>query len=284
MEPFVIKEQEGHPALFLLDSWMKRYPYLTAGITTRTGGESAAPFCSLNCGLHVGDVPEHVVANRKRLAETLQLPFEASTYAEQIHGSEVAVVTGKEKGMGRESRETAIQAKDAMITSEKGIALHTLYADCVPLYFFDPKRQAIGMAHAGWKGSVLKIAMATVTKMANTFGSKPEDMLAAVGPSIGGCCYEVDDRVIGQVDKVLTEFEATREEKERVYHPQPEPGKYRLNLKELNRQIMIKAGILSSRIEVSTLCTSCRTDLFFSHRKEGGQTGRMAAWMAMLER
>lgn len=285
MEPFRIKEREGAPTVFLLADWMSRYDYVEAGFSSRRGGVSAGSYSSLNCGLHVHDRAEHVVENRRRLAQTTRLPFTAWTYAEQVHGRRVAVVGEQDKGAGRDSRETALQATDAFVTNVPGICLSAQFADCVPLYFLDPVRKAVGLAHAGWKGTVLKVSMATIDTMAHTFGSRPEHILAAIGPSIGPCCYEVDDRVIREVDAVVSELklpvrpDAAGEPP--LYTPTTE-GKYMLDLQQLNRQIMIKAGILPSNIEVTKLCTSCRTDLFFSHRKESGTTGRMVAWIGMV--
>ena len=222
-----------------------------------------------------------MIQNRRRLADALELPFEAFIFGEQVHGSEVQVVTAQDKGKGRTSREDAIQARDGFVTNERGIILCTLYADCVPLYFYDPVQQAIGLAHAGWKGTVLQISLEAISAMAHTFGSRPEHLYAAIGPSIGPCCYEVDARVISQVNEVLRQMDAPPETREQVY-TQTSRDSYQLNLQALNRILMLKAGILSSRIEVTQLCTSCASDTFFSHRKEGGHTGRMAAWIALL--
>lgn len=126
--------KEGQPALFTIASWMEQYDELTAGFTSRHGGVSEAPYSTLNCGLHVLDKPEHVIRNRELLAEAIGQPFEAFTYAEQVHGNEVTVVSLQEKGIGRTSRESAIQAKDGFITNEKGIMICAQFADCVPLF------------------------------------------------------------------------------------------------------------------------------------------------------
>lgn len=280
MEPFVKQVKEDQPDLFTIESWMERYKELTAGFTSRHGGVSEAPYSTLNCGLHVQDKTEHVIRNRQLLAEAVGLPFDAFTYGEQIHGNEVAVVSLNEKGKGRTSRESAIQAKDGFITQEKGIVLCAQFADCVPLFFYDPVQQAIGLSHAGWKGSVLNISMATISLMTHTFGSRPSDIRAAIGPSIGICCYEVDDTVASRVYTVLSEIQAETDEQLTVIRRKAN-GKYMLNLQELNRKLLIQAGILSSHIEVTQLCTSCSTDHFFSHRKEGGSTGRMVAWIGL---
>ncbi|MCY9669467.1 peptidoglycan editing factor PgeF [Paenibacillus alginolyticus] len=281
MEPFVKQDKEDRPVLFTIANWMEQYSELTAGFTSRHGGVSQAPYSTLNCGLHVSDVPEHVVRNRELLAEAVGQPFEAFTYAEQVHGNEVTVVSLHERGMGRTSRETAIQAKDGFITNEKGIVLCAQFADCVPLFFYDPVKRVAGLAHAGWKGTVLNISMATISLMTHTFGSQAADIRAAIGPSIMACCYEVDETVASRVKHVLADIKASSEERQAVMVDKGN-GKYMLNLQELNRKLLQQAGILSSHIEVSQLCTSCSTDHFFSHRKEGGSTGRMIAWIGLL--
>lgn len=280
VEPFVKQVKEGQPALFTIASWMDQYEELTAGFTSRHGGVSEAPYSALNCGLHVLDNPEHVIRNREMLAEAVGQPFDAFTYAEQVHGNEVTVVSLQEKGIGRTSRESAIQAKDGFITKEKGIVLCAQFADCVPLFFYDPVQHVVGLSHAGWKGTVLNISMATISLMTHTFGSQPKDIRAAIGPSIGVCCYELDDTVATRVYAVLEEMSAAPDEQLTVISGK-ENGKYMLNLQELNRKLLVQAGIMSSHIEVTQLCTSCRSDDFFSHRKEGGSTGRMVAWIGL---
>ncbi|WP_409341232.1 peptidoglycan editing factor PgeF [Paenibacillus sp. MBLB4367] len=283
MEPFVALAEAGTPELLHIRHWTERYPELTAGFTTRNGGVSAAPFGSLNCGLHVADADDSVVVNRTRVADAIGMPLTGWIYGEQVHGSDVARVTTADAGRGTASRSDAIQARDAFITSETGLCLAAMFADCVPLYFYDPVHRAVGLAHAGWKGTVLQIAKQTVTAMGECFGSVPAQLVAAVGPSIGVCCYEVDDTVMDKVKALLPEIadaEAFDSGAETFYEPSPN-GKWMLNLQQINRQIMIKAGILPSRIELTRLCTSCRVDKFYSHRKEQGSTGRMIAWIGL---
>ncbi|MFD0682597.1 MULTISPECIES: peptidoglycan editing factor PgeF [unclassified Paenibacillus] len=285
MEPFLLQKEQNGCGLLYIKGWLEKDSGLTAGFTSRLGGVSEHPFGSLNCGLHVQDVPGHVVNNRQLLAEALHAQLNDCTYAEQVHGNEVEVITKEHAGAGIHSREEAIQSKDAFITNQTGIFLHALFADCVPLYFYDPIHRAIGLAHAGWKGTVLQIAKATINAMQREYGTHPEKMLAAIGPSIQGCCYEVDEVVLTRVREVMAELEIDNEAAGKNCSIYEYLGnyKYKLSLQQLNRQIMIKAGIMPQHIEISSLCTSCRTDLFFSHRKEGGKTGRMAAWIGLYE-
>lgn len=281
LEPFQLTRKPGEPAYVTIERWEREHPGISAGMTTRIGGVSGAPYETLNCALHIQDEPVDVIENRRRLGETLGWPFEAWTCGEQVHDRQVAVVTPADKGKGRESREDAFANTDAIVTNEPGIWLTSFYADCVPLYFFDPVRQAVGLAHAGWKGTVLRIAGETIRTMSEAYGTDPSDVMAAIGPSIGMCCYEVDDTVIARIDSCLDEIGAEPGVRSCVYRPGAENGKWMLSLQEMNRQIMIKAGILPTHIEICGMCTGCRTDLFFSHRKENGATGRMASWIGL---
>jgi YfiH family protein len=286
MEPFVQRNSD-HPAkeasLFLLEPWTSGNK-LTAGFTGRQGGVSPEPWASLNMGLHVGDDEEAVKANRERLAEALQWPYEAFTCGEQVHGCAVHAVSRGDAGRGRDSRAGAVPDTDALMTDEPGVLLVSFYADCVPLYFWDPVRGAVALAHAGWKGTVMEIARRTVESMTARYGSIARDIRGGIGPSIGSCCYEVDEAVLSRVRPLVRELSEAGIGSDSPVISSETQGHGRLNLKELNRQIMIKAGILPSNIEVTHWCTGCRRDLFFSHRMEGGNTGRMASWIGMESR
>jgi YfiH family protein len=280
MEPFVMSHTDKKSNLMHISEWRTRFPHVKAGFSTRLGGVSKAPFRSLNCGLHVNDDAEDVITNRELVADAVGIPIESWVYAEQVHGCDVHWVTLKDSGKGIRSRESAIQAKDAFVTQETNLCIGALFADCVPIYYYDPIQQAVGLAHAGWKGTVQQIAAETVTRMQQYFGSQSKEIFAVIGPSIGICCFEVDETVMNKVWDVFARDTTWNKEDEPLYREKGN-GKYMLNLQEMNRQIMIKAGILPSHIEVSQLCTSCHTDLLFSHRKENGKTGRMAAWIGL---
>lgn len=268
-EPFVMVEEK--PFLRLLE-WESRFPGLLAGFTIRTGGESEQPYGSFNMGLHVGDDPGHVVSNRQKLAKEVDMPFSAWTCADQVHGNQVCQVMAA--GAGKDSLDDVIKATDGLFTGQKGVLLTSFYADCVPLYFLDPASGAVGLAHAGWKGTVARIAEEMVKSLQHHFHAKPEELLVAIGPSIGGCCYEVDDRIITQVQASAKEWEkaVTASQNDR----------YMLDLRQLNTSILLESGIASEQIMTTDWCTSCRTDMFFSHRKEAGTagtTGRMASFI-----
>jgi len=281
MEPFVPAAAENGAELHLLSGWMDRYPGLVAGVTGRGGGFSGGHWSSLNMGLHVGDDPRTVIRNRMLVADSIGWPFEAWTCGEQVHGDRVYRVTAADRGRGRDSRETAIPDTDALMTNEKGVLLASFYADCVPLLFHDPVRGAVALAHAGWKGTVLEIAARTVESMNAAFGTRPEELVAAIGPAIGACCYEVDEPVIARVAPLAESLAAATGASADLMIVPSGDGRARLNLKEINRQIMIKAGIVPSRIECTERCTGCSRALFYSHRMESGRTGRLASLIGM---
>ncbi|WP_106768297.1 peptidoglycan editing factor PgeF [Paenibacillus sp. Marseille-P3787] len=282
MEPFIKQEGPG-PSLFMLTAWNEERTGLTAGFSGREGGESKAPYDSLNLALHVDDDLEDVIANRKKTAEKLGFSFDAWTCGEQIHGSRIAIIGSKERGSGRLNRQSAIPDTDGLLTNTPGVLLTSFYADCVPLYFWDPVHHVVGLAHAGWKGTTAEIASRMIDHMTEQFGSRVEEIRTAIGPSIGQCCYEVDDKVMSKVSDLGLFVRGNNKGADSFYTDKGN-GKYMLNLKEINRHIMIKAGILTDHIECTLWCTSCRNDLFFSYRKDGGTTGRMASWIGMRKR
>lgn len=262
-------------ALYVQD-WMDEYPWLVAGFSTRNGGNSLTPYASLNSGLHVGDDPLDVVKNRKRLISLQNMPFELWTCANQIHGSTIYHVQSSDKGRGRSSLDSAIQGVDGLFTQESNIFLASFYADCVPIFFIDPKKRVIGIVHAGWKGTVAQIGSKLIQHWNKVFNSSPSDIKVAIGPAIGGCCYEVDNAVMDQFKPffhLLSKGATTIKSN----------SKYQIDLKQINYDFLKQAGIRSEHIEVSQWCTSCRTDLFYSHRKENGVTGRMTAFMTIKE-
>jgi len=282
MEPFVL-EGETTP-LFTLKPWGRQHSRITAGFTSRQGGAGQAPYESLNCAFHVGDDPLAVLRNREILTEQLGFRPEDLTCGEQTHGIHIAVVDRESRGRGSRDRSTAFSDTDGLLTDVPGVLLTSFYADCVPLYFYDPMRSVVGLAHAGWKGTVAEIAAAMVSRMGKVFGSIPQDIHAAIGPSIGECCYEVNDHVMEHVHRLEAGLAAEADSSKPLYSKsEANDDKSMLNLKELNRRIMIKAGILPTHIECTTWCTSCNPHLFFSYRKENGITGRMASWIGIKE-
>ncbi|GGN96472.1 peptidoglycan editing factor PgeF [Saccharibacillus kuerlensis] len=281
-EPFVRRIAESGAEVFELEPW-KAFKGLSAGFTGRSGGVSQGFHASLNCALHVGDDPVHVAENRSRVAAAAGFRFEDWTSGEQVHLAEIAIVKEVDRGRGRLDRESAFPDTDGLLTDVPGILLTSFYADCVPLYFFDPITKAVGLAHAGWKGTVAEIGRRMVEKMQEHYGSRVEDIQTAIGPCIGETRYEVDDKVLEQVRVLLEKDSGNDPCSLSDFSKDLGGGKALLNLKELNRHIMIRSGIRPENIACTSWCTSSRTDLFFSHRQENGRTGRMASWIGRKE-
>ena len=242
-------------------------------ISTRFGGVSKAPFASMNLTLHVGDDAADVEENRRRCLGWLGVDFERLTTPEQVHGDEILRVGEKEAGRGRLSYADAIPGTDALMTDEPGVPLMLCFADCTPILLFDPVRRAAAIAHGGWKGTVRSIAAKTVRAMADAFGTRPEACLAAIGPAIGPCCYEVGDEVAEAFRKAFPEY------KEDILLERN--GKIHLDLWKANRLQLEEAGLLPEHIDAADVCTSCHAETFFSYRAEGPTTGRIAAVMAV---
>ena len=242
-------------------------------VTTRSGGVSAAPYNSLNLGLHTADNPEHVLQNRALLAETIGIDGDKILYASQVHSGDVKVIDSKaiENGVLANSPET-----DAMLTNVSGICLMAMVADCVPILLFDPVQAVIAVIHAGWRGTVQHIVSNTVSAMVTHYGSDPAEIIAAIGPSIGPCCYEVGEEVKAKVE---SSFGST----ESYLVKQKESGKYHFDLWYANHKQLTDNGIKEENIEMANLCSKCNPDVFYSSRAGNGLTGRYAAGMCILQ-
>lgn len=236
-------------------------------ITTRKGGHSDPPWGSLNLSFNVGDDPQKVLKNQELLAEALGLSLDSLTTAKQVHDSEVQIVSGPLEGKGARDYRSAIDEADAMITQVPGLCLMILLADCVPIILYDPARRAVGVVHAGWKGTLQFIAEKTVKTLEQAFDSSPQDMVAGIGPSIGPCCYEVGPEVVSQI-KAL--FGA---EDDRVLRMST-GGRGYFDLWRANLRQLVQAGIPKENIELAETCTCHHLGDFFSHRCEKGKTGR----------
>lgn len=243
------------------------------GFTTRTGGVSNEPYISLNMAFHVGDELENVRTNRSLACKALDINPAELVAGKQVHGDNIAIVDGKNMGKGALSYVDALPDIDALVTGTRGLPLSSYYADCVPLFLLDPVHKVVALAHAGWKGTVLKIGQKTVNRMTQNFGTDPAKCLAGIGPSIGPCCYEVDDRVISPLRQEFPFF--------KEFIDDFSPGRWRLNLWEANRRTLLEAGLLAGNIETASICTSCHPEAFFSYRAQAGNTGRMASLLML---
>jgi YfiH family protein len=270
MEPFVIQNK----SILTIENWMNQFPELVAGITTRNGGYSKGIYRELNLGFHVGDDAQDVCANRIKTADLLDFSLNRWIGAEQIHDCIIQKVTKDDCGKGAISYTDAFKGTDGFYTDESGILLTLCFADCVPLFFIAPEKKMIGTAHAGWKGTVKTIAKQMVETWRNE-GIHPEQIFVTIGPSICGKCYIVNDYVINFVKNLLEEVE------EKPYNLIKE-GQYSLDLREMNRLILRKAGVPDQNITMTSYCSSCN-EQFFSHRRDQGQTGRMLSFIGWKE-
>jgi polyphenol oxidase len=263
-----------------------KLPWLVHGFSTRQGGASALDGEKLlNLSFMEWDANENVLENRRRLQASVGAKDLTLVVMKQIHSDIVQPF----------SAATAQACKgDASITKEAGLLLGTQTADCVPILLVDPKKRVVAAIHAGWKGTLARISQKTVGRMRLEFGCKPSDILAAIGPSIGPCCYEVGADFVAkfsaQFADALEYFDEARTGDEpnplqwlNMYPPghQPPPKNVHLDLRKANRSQLLTAGLSEENIFSSDLCTGCRTDLFFSYRKEGTQSGRMLSVIGM---
>lgn len=247
------------------------------GFSTRLGGVSRGYLGSMNLSFHRGDDMEAVRENHRRFAKAIGYDETRAVFSDQIHKTKIYKVTQKDEGKGI-VRETDILGIDGLVTDCPGIPLLTFYADCVPLFFHDPVKHVVALAHSGWRGTVSGMGAVMADYMQKEYGCRAEDILCAIGPSICGNCYEIGEEVAEEFEK--------RFPKER--YPDilraGQPHKYYLDLWQANRHILQEAGIRPEHIEVTDICTCCNPELLFSHRASHGKRGNLAAVIMLPER
>lgn len=235
------------------------------GIFTRAGGVSAAPWNSLNLGGNVGDDPLAVRENHRRMYAALGVNGDRASTVWQVHSADVVYAAGPVPGR------RWLAAADAMMTDQPDTPLAMRFADCTPILVCDTRRGAVGMAHAGWRGTVQGISGELVRAMIEAFGSRPADLVAGIGPSIGPEHYQVGEEV---VEAVKAHFGAT----DGLIARNPDDGTAYLDLWAANRLDLERAGV--AQVEVAGLSTAAHTSEFYSHRAEKGRTGRFGAVIA----
>ncbi len=249
--------------------------------TTRMGGVSKGIYESMNLSFTRGDNPEDVSENYRRIASVFKTDASNIVCSDQTHTINVRKV-GKEdagKGIIRERDYTDV---DGLITDEPGVILATFYADCVPLYFVDPVHKAIGLSHSGWRGTVNRMGQKTLEAMGKAFGTKPEDVYAAIGPSICQDCYEVSEDVAEAFHKEFSNvfFKYAVNGDNPIYEDKGN-GKYQLDLWKSNEIILLEAGIKPEHLAVTNVCTCCNEKLLFSHRASKGKRGNLGAFLML---
>ena len=271
----IFREKEGETP-FLSFRLLEDTKTVKHGFSTRLGGVSEGYYASLNLSFTRGDEERCVRENFRRIAGAIGVSCEDMVLSRQTHTTNVRKVTEADRGSGI-LYPASYTDVDGLITDIPGICLVTSFADCVPLYFVDPVRKAIGLTHSGWRGTVGKIGKITVEKMQKEFGSDPKDIVAAVGPSICQDCYEVSEDVI---ERIRQNFEPSLWEK--FFYRKPN-GHYQLDLWKMNEEIFLEAGLLPEHIAVTNACTHCNPKVFYSHRAMGEQRGNPCAFLALKE-
>ena len=254
--------QVGDLRLFTLESL--NLPGVVHAAFTRRGGVSPSPWASLNLGGTVGDDRPRVLENKSRALQAIGRPLESLFEVWQVHSADVV------HARAPRGHEALLQA-DAIITSNPDVTLLMRFADCAPVFLVDPRKGAIGLVHAGWLGTVRKTVAEAVRALQQAFGSDPADLRAAIGPSIGPDHYPVGDEVVGAVREAFgpqaDEFLEVRE------------GAAHLDLWHANRRLLEGVGVTS--VEVAGVCTACHLEDWYSHRGEGGKTGRFGGLLAL---
>ncbi|HEY6127032.1 MAG TPA: peptidoglycan editing factor PgeF [Candidatus Acidoferrum sp.] len=279
--PWSIRTARGVQVLELAP--FKKFPWLIHGFSTRSGGASGLDSGDriLNLGFTEWDSRENVLKNRAMFQSALGARDSAPVLLKQFHS---AVVRSFDEASAEPLE------GDASFTNAPGLLLGVQTADCVPILLVDPKKHAVAAIHAGWRGTLARIAQKTVGEMCMKFGSNPIDLLAALGPAIGGCCYEVGTELVTEFTSQFADAEDYFDELRTGEEPnplqwlnmmppghQPPPKNVHLDLRKANRSQLLGAGLRDVNIFLSDLCSACRTDLFFSYRKEGFRAGRSIA-------
>ena len=295
--PFpVIKDREREGIPFLVFPKLEACDKIEHLFTTREGGVSEGQFRSMNFSVKLGDEPGNVLENYARVAKVLHCRAADVTGTVQTHTTNIRRVTEKDRG-----KVAVFPADygdvDGLVTNVKGIVLAAYTADCVPVYFVDPVNEAIGLAHSGWRGTAANMAGKMVLRMEAEFGTKPEDLLVAIGPSICQKCYEVDETVAGVFREVLGEAKQEREciraagtypmcgrdGLRGVLEPGRARGKWQLDLWLANLILLLRAGVLPQQVDVTDLCTAENSDILFSHRASQGKRGNMGAFLKLKD-
>ena len=232
------------------------------GFTSKSGGVSRGKITGLNLGFRVDDDENSVRENYRLLSKDLNFPLERTVLSKQTHTNNIRIVTEQDCGKGL-VRESDIQDTDGLVTNIANIPLVIFTADCVPILLYDPCHKVVAALHAGWRGSVAGIASECISLMKANFNSDPKDILAAIGPCIGPCCFEFGE----EAPEYFSEDYCTLNQN----------GKYNIDLPLYNHDLLTRAGVKDSNIDVSRICTMCRHDLFYSYRKHKDSTGRQGA-------
>lgn len=252
-----------------------------SGVRHGITGRAAGLWRDGDIGYATGGDRAAVFANRERWAASIGVSAAAIVAVRQVHGNTVDIVTAAERGRGARGLDAAtVPAADALLTDAPDTPLLLAFADCTPLLFHDPQQGIVGLAHAGWRGTVADIAGATVRALVRHYGSDPARIIVGIGPAIGPCCYQVDTPVLAAWEALGVADPAVA----RAVAPRDGQRQWRFDLARANRRLLERAGIMPEQIEDAACCTACRVTAYPSHRAEAGRAGRFAAIIALTAR
>lgn len=267
---------ESDPVPYLSFPMLEKTGMVIQGFSTKLGGVSQGKFATLNFTFTRGDNPDHVMENYRRMAAVLGVDEKRMVLSYQTHTTNIRLVTEEDAGKGI-GKERDYKDIDGLITNVPGITLVTFFADCVPLYFLDPVHKAIGLSHSGWRGTVSRMGAVTIDKMKEAFGTRAEDLLVCIGPSICGDCYEVGEEVALEFKKAFAKENWNQILREK------DNGKFLLDLWKANEILLKEAGVKPEHIQTTDICTHCNSDYLFSHRTCGNERGNLAAFLSLKE-
>lgn len=256
-----------HSIQYFESSLLSECDFLTHAFCTRLGGVSEDDYASLNISFKEGDLEGKVLQNWHRLAMAFSIPLEDFLTLNQVHGNDIFVI----KPFGDYYPADRKLDYDAIVTNRTNLAICIKTADCVPIFLVDRIRKVIAVVHAGWRSTALSITAKVIHLLIDKYHCSPHDILAAIGPAIGKCCFDLDSTATNDFRK--------QKNHEAFLFPGKRQNKHSIDLTEANRRQIMNCGIPESNIDVSDICTSCRQDLFFSHRGSGGITGRQVNFM-----
>ena len=262
-----IKEENGVPYIVFKNLEL---PGIVHGFSTRLGGVSEGIYSTMNLSFHRGDDMDAVMENHRRLAQAVGYDYRRLVFSDQVHETVIRKITEEDAGKGI-TRESDITETDGLMTNVKDLPLITFYADCVPVFFYDPVKEVVAMNHSGWRGTVKNISLHMVEALNKEYGCEASDLICAVGPSIRQNRYEVSEDVAEAFQDAYLPEQYDKMTK-KIGN-----GKYLLDLHRANYYNLTGAGILPDHINVTDICTCCNPDFLFSHRASHGKRGNLGA-------
>ncbi|MCR5784940.1 MAG: peptidoglycan editing factor PgeF [Eubacterium sp.] len=270
---YIMKKETINGVPVLVYPELEKLDFIKHCFSTREGGVSSGIFESMNLSFTRGDDEENVKENFHRIASVMEEAVDNFVLSEQTHTTNVYVVTKKDAGIGL-TRPKPYTDVDGLITNEPNLVLSCFFADCVPLYIIDVKNKAIGLSHSGWRGTAGRIGKVTIEKMHEEYGTNPEDLICAIGPSICKSCYEISRDVAEIFTEEFKGFE------DRILEEKPN-DKFLLDLWETNKIVFKEAGVKEENIILPNICTCCNPNLLFSHRASKGKRGNLGAFLCI---